>query len=175
MCVAEISERFKGEFFQYATAETSVLKFQKEVADACKMNYCGMYGKTWTCPPAIPDYREMEKQLKKYRNFFVFTTKHDIEDSFDFEGMAQAKIEHEKVQTRVREALKGTEHRVLGAGGCNICKQCTYPGSPCRFPEKTVSSIEACGVNVVELARDVGINYVNGENTVTYFSVIFYN
>ncbi|MBP5308250.1 MAG: DUF2284 domain-containing protein [Clostridia bacterium] len=175
MCVREILYGLKDEFFQYAEASTDVLKFQKEVADACKMNYCGMYGKTWTCPPAIDDYAKMEKQLKKYKNFFVFTTKHSIEDSFDFEGMVAAKDEHTLVQNRVRAALKGTDHRVFGAGGCTNCEKCTYPDSPCRFPEKAVSSIEACGINVVELSRDVGINYVNGENTVTYFSMVFFN
>ena len=173
--VLEILEGLKDEFFQYAVADTGVLKFQQAVADACKANYCGMYGKTWTCPPAIDDYSVMEKNLKKYGRFFVFTTKHDIEDSFDFEGMTKGKDKHGEVQQRVMDALKGLPVRVLGAGGCTNCQKCTYPLSPCRFPEKAVSSIEACGINVVELARDVDINYVNGPDTVTYFSIVFFD
>ncbi|MBR2616748.1 MAG: hypothetical protein IKC56_00735 [Clostridia bacterium] len=55
-----------------------------------------------------------------------------------------------------------------------MCKTCTYPTAPCRFPDRARTSMEACGINVVELAKEVGINYVNGQNTVTYFSLILY-
>lgn len=166
--------RFKDEFCQYAEAETEILKFRTEVADACRSNYCGMYGRTWTCPPGVGEYTELEREIKSYPRFFVFTTKHDIEDSFDIDGMAEGKRAHKLLETRVRKAIECLPHRALGAGGCDRCKTCTYPNAPCRFPNEAIPSIEACGINVVELASDVGINYVNGANTVTYFSMILY-
>jgi predicted metal-binding protein len=68
----------------------------------------------------------------------------------------------------------GGANPVFGAGGCNICEQCAYP-EPCRFPDKTYSSIEASGINVTELSRAAEIQYNNGANTVTYFSMILFN
>ncbi|MDE6273570.1 MAG: DUF2284 domain-containing protein [Clostridiales bacterium] len=150
------------------------MKFRQEVADACKLNYCGMYGRTWTCPPGVGNYKDLEREIKQYPDFFVFTTKHEIEDSFDIEGMIAAKNAHTELEIRVRRALDGLPYRALGAGGCNHCETCTYPDAPCRSPQEATTSIEACGVNVVELAADLNINYVNGANTVTYFSVILF-
>ena len=173
--ILSILENFKKDFHEYALADTDVLKFQEGVAASCRMNYCGMYNRTWMCPPAVGNWQELEKEFRKYRRFFVFTTKHDIEDSFDIEGMGRGKDEHKLVQDRVQEALRGLPCRILGAGGCGICKTCTYPDAPCRFPDKAVPSMEACGINVVELSRDVGIHYINGQNTVTYFSMVFFD
>lgn len=56
-----------------------------------------------------------------------------------------------------------------------ILKKCTYPTAPCRFPEKARSSAYANGISVVDLAKQLGINYKNGNNTVTYFSVVLYD
>ena len=64
--------------------------------------------------------------------------------------------------------------KTLSAEGCSLCKVCTYPNSTCRFPNKARSSVEANGISVVELAKNCNIHYTNGKNTVTYFSMIFY-
>ena len=37
------------------------------------------------------------------------------------------------------------------------------------------SSVEAYGISVVEMAKNCNINYKNGVNTVTYFSLILFN
>ena len=93
-------------------------------------------------------------------------------DLIDLDGMAITKLALFK-GNKVRKILpKGCE--ILGAGSCNICKICAFP-EPCRFPEKAKTSVEACGINVVSLAKTAKINYTNGENTVTYFSVVFAN
>ena len=55
-----------------------------------------------------------------------------------------------------------------------ICTKCNYPATACRFPERAIPSVEACGIDVVELARKSGINYNNGPDTVTYFCIILY-
>jgi predicted metal-binding protein len=65
---------------------------------------------------------------------------------------------------------------LLGAGACMICEKCTYPDSEsCRLPHKAVPSLEACGIDVMRLSRQVGVKYHNGKNTVTYFGVVLHN
>ena len=68
----------------------------------------------------------------------------------------------------MREAFPGM--LPLGAGTCNICKKCSYPDKPCRFPEKRVSSVEAYGMVVNEFAVKNGLKYNYGPNTMTYTS-----
>ena len=156
--------------WQYAELKIGDVEFSEEVVAACRANYCGNYNKSWRCPPNVGTLEELKEKYTKYPEVFVFTTKHEIEDSFDIEGMFAARLEHDKVENLIRPVLpEGSQ--VLGAGGCNVCEKCAFP-EPCRFPEKAKTSVEACGINVVSLAKTAKINYTNGENTVTYFTLV---
>ena len=62
----------------------------------------------------------------------------------------------------------------LGNEGCELCASCTYPDAPCRFPDRAGPSVEAWGINVMLLAKQLGVKYNNGPNTVTYFSMILF-
>lgn len=168
---------FKHEkIHQFGIIPTDEIAFEKEVREACKMNYCGRYGKTWTCPPYVGEIDELKLKVTKYKNAFVFTTVGELEDSFDIEGMEAARVESKKV---FDEAIKFAQENLndfmlLGCGSCTVCEKCTCPDSPCRFPEKAIPSIESCGINVVTLAKSLNINYYNGINTVTYFNMILF-
>lgn len=168
-----ILEKIKDLVFQSAIIKSSEVEFSEEVRDACKANYCGKYNTCWTCPPGVGEIKDLKPKCLKYDNALVFTTKSDLEDSFDFEGMMNAKTRHDKIQTEVVKTLNFSDCKVLGTGGCNLCKKCAYP-NPCRFPDKVIQSMESYGINVVNLASTCNINYHNGGNTVTYFSIIFF-
>ena len=160
--------------FQHITVSTDVIPFSQSVADACRANRCGKYGTCWTCPPGVGDFREWEKRIKSYKNATVFTCKYDLEDSFDFDGMMAGGEQTQKVLLSIVDQLQedGVDFLALGCEGCALCEKCTYPDAPCRFPKKATPSVEACGINVVELSRNIGVNYNNGPNTVTYFCVL---
>jgi len=164
-----------GKCWQSALVLTKEIVFSESVVKACESNYCGRYNSNWTCPPAVGKLDELKKKYSSYQYAYVFTTKHNIEDCFDIEGMFIAKKKHEKVEDEILPFIAGNDYEMLGAGGCSICEKCTYPNSPCRFPLRARPSIEACGIDAVDLAKKCKINYINGENTVTYFSVIFFN
>lgn len=151
------------------------ISFSATVLDACKQNLCGKYGTSWMCPPAVGNIETLKEKYTAFQSAFVFTTKHEIEDSFDFEGMMQAGAAHTEIESRIADAVRNYGGVILGAGGCKLCESCTYPTAPCRFSNKAKPSVEACGIDVVHLANECGIRYHNGENTVTYFSVVFYN
>jgi predicted metal-binding protein len=113
---------------------------------------------------------EQKKKITAYKKAFVFTTKYNLEDSFDYEGMMKAKEIHDSLTRELFEKF-GKEHLVYGAGSCNLCPKCAYP-EPCRHPDKNFSSIEAAGINVTELSQAAKVKYNNGPNTITYFSMI---
>ena len=58
----------------------------------------------------------------------------------------------------------------LGAGTCTRCKECTYPDAPCRFPDKRVSSMEACGLVVMDTCKANGLGYYYGPQSIAYTS-----
>lgn len=164
------------EISQYKLIDSSDIPFSQAVVDMCKANRCGKYGTCWTCPPGVGALEELERKIKSYKTACVFTCKYDLEDSFDFEGMVEGQKSAKIVLRSIIDNLNadGEKFMALGCEGCGLCEKCTYPDAPCRFPEKAVPSVEACGINVVELAKKSGINYNNGANTVTYFCVILF-
>lgn len=166
---------FQEEFHQWAELDTEKLEFAERFRDACKANYCGRYAKSWSCPPALDSIDTMKKQYTGFQKVFVFTTKTSLEDCFDIETMETARIAHTDLTDRIIAFLQesGEKFKPLGAGSCSICGKCTYPDAPCRFPDRMYPSVESVGIDVVQLAREGGMNYINGENTVTYFSLIF--
>ena len=164
----------RPDIFQFRVMDPKAIPFAKEVADACRANACGRYGTCWTCPPGVGEYTALEQQIREYHRAAVFTCKYDLEDCFDFEGMMEGQQKTMAILHSVADVLRqeGRNFRVLGCAGCSLCEKCTYPDAPCRFPEKAVVSVEACGINVVKLAADLGLKYNNGANTVTYFCVV---
>jgi predicted metal-binding protein len=169
----EFAEALKGRAFQTGIMDTSALIFSGAVRKACEDNSCGNYNKCWTCPPGIGPLEETSKKVLAWKKAFIFTTKSDLEDSFDFEGMTRAAQLHGELVREIQDRF-GKDNPVYGAGGCKYCESCAYP-EPCRFPEKAMYSIEAAGINVMDLSKSAGVNYINGENTVTYFSMILFN
>ena len=63
----------------------------------------------------------------------------------------------------------------LNAGCCTVCKQCTCPDAPCRFPEKAISSMEAYGLLVNQVCTDSGLQYNYGPNTIAYTGCFLFN
>lgn len=158
--------------YEYAVIPTADIPFSPELIHACEKNLCGNYNRSWTCPPAAASPDEQKKIMTAFSSAFIFTTVSALEDSFDYEGMMRAKDRHNALTAEMR-AQFGKAHPVYGAGACGVCKPCAYP-KPCGFPEKAISSIEAAGINVSELSRIAGIRYYNGENTITFFSMILF-
>lgn len=161
---------------EYKFISPDMLTFSEAVRQACAANLCGRYGKSWACPPGAGDWQVLRDRFLTYKNAFIYTTVHEIEDSFDFEGMAEGGKRHSEVDNALLDHLKdtGVKFELAGAGSCDICGKCTYPDAPCRHPDRMRHSMEACGMDVVQISRDAGIKYINGQNTVTYFSILFW-
>lgn len=153
------------------------IAFEPSFRQLCESNSCGMYGKSWMCPPHVGSVDALIAQAKQYHMAVVYQTVDQLEDSFDIEGMLAAGERMNKLSCAVRkrmQALGLQNFLLLGAGGCRMCQRCAkMTDEPCRFPELAMSSLEAYGVNVSALAPQAGMKYINGRDTVTYFGAVF--
>ena len=145
----------------------------------CEMNQCGAYGKNWHCPPCIGPIDELIEKAGAYPMGVLYQTVYAIEDSFDIEGMAEAGKKHgelsRRVHARLLEGLAGEDYLHLANGGCKICSPCAkVTDEPCRFPEMALSPMEGYGIDVYNTAKNAGLKYINGQNTVTQFSLILF-
>ncbi len=147
--------------------------------DMCASNACGMYNKCYMCPPDVGDIDTLMAEVGKYDYALVYQTVTMLEDSFDFEGMVEAKKNTYPLAQKIRKAFFDMDMLSalhLGAGGCGVCETCAkQTDEPCRFPEKAMASLEAYGFNVSALAKASDMKYINGQNTVTYFGAVLFS
>ncbi len=176
---ALIAEVLKSGAHKAAIINTSKIKTDRSFRDICASNACGMYGRCYTCPPDAGDIDELMQKVTDYRYGLVYQTVSALEDCYDFEGMMAAKKSTASVAQRLQKLF--AEQNVsqvlhLGAGGCGICEQCAKAtGEPCRFPALAMPSLETYGVHVSELAKAAGMQYINGQDTVTYFGLVLFS
>mgnify|MGYP003819218011 CR=1 FL=1 len=180
MDASKIGELIDAEGFECkGTLDPKGLVTLQDVRDACAVDKCQHYDKCWACPPACGTIEEYESKMHEYSNGYVFQTVVILESTLDWEGISAAMENHEN---RVRAladtiaAQAGDEpYMLLTAGSCTLCKECTYPDKPCRFPSKRLTSMEAAGLNVTNTCKLAQIPYNHGKNSLAYSSCVLFN
>ena len=163
---------------QTAIIKVSEIDFRMEFRAICESKTCGLYEKSWMCPPNVGSIDELIDLAKGFQNCFVFQIIRQLEDAFDVEGMLEAG----KKVNMIARTLKNSEIAkeigeilVLGSGGCGYCDVCAISNAvSCPYPDMQLASVEAYGIDVMSLSRCGNLKYNNGPNTVTYFGVILY-
>lgn len=144
----------------------------------CEANRCGAYGKCYMCPPDVGPVDELMRKIRGYEKGLFYQVIAPLEDSFDIEGMAEAKKLLVQLSQRLLDALRpvfgdGALH--LSGGGCGLCPTCAKATEePCRHPDRAMASLESCGMDVYNTTKHTSMKYVNGANTVTYFGMVLY-
>ena len=160
-----------------AVIDSDSIVFSTVFRDICASNGCGVYGKCWMCPPDCGDINDLINKVKSYPKGILYQTICSIEDSFDIEGMGEAKRNHSrlslKLDKKIADVLPNRFH--LSCGGCGICSKCAkIDNLPCRFPDIALTSLEACGIDVYNTTSKTDLKYINGTNTVTFFGLVMY-
>lgn len=157
-------------FDRAAFLDCGTIELIPEVRDMCKAGTCGQYGKNWSCPPALPELSRCREQVEGYRAGILVQTVGRLEDSLDYEGMKETEERHKRAFLAMEERLREEfpDMLPLGTGCCTICKTCSYPEGPCRFPKKRISSMEAYGILVSGLCKKNGLDYYYGPDTIAY-------
>ena len=142
----------------------------------CEQNACGHYNKNWVCPPAVDSLDKFRLKISKFHTFVVIYKVYDIINSFDFKGMVAGVVDFRNRLIGLRKDFpESMTVMILGAGPCALCKECAYlKGEACKRPDDAFVSMEACGIDVVQLMKDNDLKYHNGQNTVTYIGAVLY-
>ena len=143
-----------------------------EVRDMCAVNTCHRYGACWSCPPACGTLEECKERLSQYRSGLVVQVVGELEDSFDIEGLQELEKRQKEAFSKLLPQLREKMDHLLplGTGSCTICKECTYPDAPCRFPDDSYSSMEAYGLWVSKVCEESGLPYNYGPQTIAFTS-----
>src|SRR5699024_8228595 len=141
----------------------------------CENNTCGACGKNGDCAPACGTLEGCGERVKGYSRGILPQTVGEIEVWVGFAGMTEAEKKHKATIDRFVGRVRNQEPDALpvGTGGCRICAQCTYPDEPCRFPEKSFTSMEAYGMEVNRICKNNGLSYNYGPGKIAYTACCF--
>lgn len=159
---------------QYAWIDPRQIEFSERIRYVCE-HECGMYGKSWACPPAVGSVAACREKVLSYPAGLVFTTLTEVADIADLEATLATRKPHEQITRQVRDILRqySSDVLTLSTEACAVCEHCTYPDAPCRNPDRMFPCVESYGIVATDLAEKNGIEFYNG-NLVTWFSVLFY-
>ncbi len=151
---------------------TKALVFMPEVREMCSADRCRSYNKSWRCPPACGTLEESAAKAAQYSFGLIVQTVGNMEDEFDYETIKETSSKHAASFIEMMRELKVKYPDILGmgAGTCNRCEKCTYPDSPCRFPDDSYSSMEAYGLWVSKVCELSNIPYNYGPKTIAFVS-----
>ena len=160
---------------QYVFFPTRELEFSERIRTVCRQE-CPRYGKIWACPPADGSVEECRARCLSYPQGLLISTLTEVEDISDMEQTLTTRPAHEAVTHQVAELLRAQGAAVYGLSSesCAICTQCSYPGAPCRHPDRMFPCVESHGIVVTALAEKYGIEYQYGNNVVTWFSLLLF-
>jgi predicted metal-binding protein len=169
-----IAEALASGFDHAAELNMGALEFLPEVREMCAADRCGSFGKCWTCPPGCGTLEEIKEKASRYKRGLLLQSTGRLEDDFDIETMEEVEKRHrESFLSFVRKIRKRFPGALpMGSGGCRICADCTYPDSPCRYPELAFPSMEAYGLFVSRVCEKSGLPYYYGKRTITYTACI---
>lgn len=160
---------------QYLWINTEELDFSERVRTICQQE-CPRYGTSWACPPGVGTVEECKKRCMAFDGAFVFTTIAEVTDVTNMEETLSTRSGHEEVTHQIAGILREYYRDTLALSGdsCAICEKCAYPQENCRHPERMIPCVEGYGIVVPLLAEKVGIEFMNGNNIVTWFGLVLF-
>ena len=146
----------ESEAHAFAIIDQTDIVYDYHFREICMRNSCGEYGKCWMCPPDVGDVNELMKKAQSYSYGILYNSVSQLEDSFDFEGMIEAKQKFNEIALKITDEIRELDGDILhlGVGACGICERCAKKDNePCRFPDRAIPSMESYGIFVAETAK----------------------
>ena len=146
------------------------LDFDYRTEALCKYG-CARYGSKPTCPPNIPSMEYYIKALHEYERIFVLGRRYPYSDGFfsqHWRNYSTNEIHNLVLKKEVELFKKGHIYAKAFIGGsCKLCHADRCNPRRCNNPSKGRVPIEATGLNVLALMREIGLEYQ--EPPVSYF------
>jgi predicted metal-binding protein len=116
---------------------------------------CPLHGKGYCCPPHTPTPEQTRALVDSYHRAILF----HIEAPKAPERGKRFRQFFEMLTDLEEEMFKDGYYKafVLLAGPCRLCRECAkLTGDPCLFADRARPSMEGCGIDVYQTARNNG-------------------
>ena len=174
--IDELILRAKDEFgFDEAgRLNVKALEFLPEIRQMCAADRCRSYNRNWCCPPGCGTLEEISAKAAARESGILVQSVGILEDEFDAETMMETEALQKERFMKLTAYVRSLAPDCIpmASGTCRVCRTCSYPKEPCRFPEKAIPSMEAYGLFVSRVCAQSGMKYNYGKNTMAYTSCI---
>lgn len=153
---------------------TGIISIQDEIVELCKEPLCESYGESFNCPPHTITPVEFRESIRDYQKALIFKIDVDLEILLSDRRFEAFRTIYEIAAQLEALSLNAGYFLSKGyaAGSCKpvFCSeyecQALIDGSSCRYPDLARPSMEALGINVFKLVKDVGwdINRITSES-----------
>ena len=162
--------------YVYQFIDPRSLEFSSRIRYICQAE-CPMYGKSWACPPGVGEVEQCQKRCHSYENCLLIGTITECADISDIEATLLTRAPHEAITNQVGALLQeqGEQVYILSTEACAECDRCAIlDGQPCRFPDRMHPCVESHGINLIPTLESLGLDFIYGENVITWYSLIFF-
>ena len=162
--------------YVYYFIDPEQLEFSQRIRYICQAE-CPMYGKSWACPPGVGEVAECESRCRSYSHCLLVGTITECADVADIEATLLTRGPHEQITNQVGKLLEeqGVKPYILSTEACAECERCAIlDGQPCRLPERMHPCVESHGINLIPTLESLGLDFIYGENIITWYSLLFF-
>ena len=163
--------------YVYTYIDPKGLEFSERVRWICQ-HECPMYGKSWACPPGVGEVDACAEKCKGFTHCLLIGTITEVDNISSMEEALQTRPEHEKITNQIRDLLReqGIEPYILSTEACAVCERCAIlDGLPCRMPGRMHPCVESHGINLIPTLEENGLDFIYGNDIVTWYSLLFFN
>lgn len=117
---------------------------------------CPEYGRTASCPPALPSVEECRRFFREYRTAAVFRFEKTVKDPRA--RFAWTREINGKLLDLEKEVFLGGREKafLLFLDSCNFCAECSGLRETCKLPKRARPTPEAMAVDVFATVRRLG-------------------
>ena len=117
---------------------------------------CPAYGKSYCCPPDTPNHQQTREMMDSYQNAILFR----IEEADTANRSKNLKKVYKSLVDLEGQLFRDGFYKAFfyTSGPCSLCKECEKMNSePCKLGYKARPSMEACGIDVFQTAKNAGL------------------
>ena len=134
-------------------------------------------GAGYSLPAACGTLEQAASRIARFDRGILVQSTAKLADDFDYDGIQALSRTHARRFAALARQMRLLCARTLplSAGPCLVCRRCTCPDRPCRYPSRRISAMEAYGLLVSDVCVRSGLAYNYGPGTMTYTSCILYS
>jgi len=111
-----------------------------------KCRACPKYGKTPSCPPHVPSWKETRDWIKCFQTAMIVKIKTDMDN---FEGEKRKALTYLLKKEKEFFAEGCPFAFALFPGNCNLCDECEFErDKKCLYPANVRPSVDAVGIEI---------------------------